>query len=251
MKRVLIGALLLVSLAACTGSSYFNRPNCSARGELCVEVRATEPVEFGGQALITITITSEKDFPDLGVSLYYYPPDVILQMPPEWEKEVRQVVVYGGGTSWKSAITAGQPLVFQRTLLLPPRKAIYDIQAMASADELRASDFLSIIMSPDGGKVYLSGTRIPSTRPEIAEWVDPILLKTLQAMLTATAKPIVTPTATPTPDISPTLPPQATPTRAAEGTLTVVPTPTPTSTKGTETPPPIIVGTPVYPPPYP
>jgi len=61
-------------------------------------VRAAEPVEFGGQVLITITITSEKDIPDLDVYLGYES-DVVLQESQEWEKEARYVASYDMGTS--------------------------------------------------------------------------------------------------------------------------------------------------------
>ena len=109
MKHVLVCVLLLASLAACTGTSYIDRPNCSAQGELCIEVRADEPVSFGGQVIITITITSEKDIPDLAVFLEYEP-DVVLQKPQEWEKNTRDMTFYvyrdeleGGGLSWPAS----------------------------------------------------------------------------------------------------------------------------------------------------
>jgi len=247
MKRVLICALLLASLAACTGSSYFDRPNCSARGELCIEVRAAEPVEFGGQALITVTVTSDKNISDLGVSIYYEP-DVVLEVPQEWEKESRDAIIWNMGSSWKTTTEADKPLVIKRTLLLPPRKGNFRIKAMASTDEFRAADVLYILMTPDGGKVYLSGTGIPRTPgPEMLGTIDPILLKTLWARLTVTATPIVSPSAMSTPVIYPTLPAKPTLTPAPKGTLPVTQTPTPTGTKGTEAPPPVIIGTPPYP----
>ena len=149
-------------------------------------------------------------------------------------------------------VAAGKPLIFERTLILPARKGIFRIRALALTDELRAAEMLRIMMKPDGGKVYLPGTKIPvSPGAEMLDTIDPILLKTLWARLTATATPIVTPTATPTPVIYPTLPPQATPTPVPKGTSPVTQTPTPTATKGAESPPPVIVGTPAYPPPYP
>ena len=77
MRRILAFALLMACLAACTGAGSAVRHNCSANGALCIEVRADEPISYGGEVSITITVISEKDISDL--SLIEYEPDVILQ----------------------------------------------------------------------------------------------------------------------------------------------------------------------------
>jgi hypothetical protein len=72
---------------------------------------------------------------------------------------------------------------------------------------------IRIYMTKEGGKVYLSGTSIPVTQPELVDTMAPSLLATLKAMPTDTLYP----------------------------TLTAV--------KTTEAPPPEVLGTPAYPPP--
>ena len=120
MKYLLGCILLLASLVACTGTSYFNRPNCSANGDLCIEVRTDEPISYGGEVTVTITVISEKDISDLRIILEYEP-DVILQGIQDWEKESRDVTIWDVGASWNNTIKANQPLVFKRTLMLPRR----------------------------------------------------------------------------------------------------------------------------------
>lgn len=249
MRRLMVCALLLAGLAACSGSSYPDRHNCSANGEVCIEVRVEEPISFGGEVTVTITVTSEKDVSDLSIILEYEP-DVFLLGIQDWEKESRDVTIWDMGASWNITIEANQPLVFKRILMLPPREGEFAIRAQAATKELRAGEMIRIYLKRDGGRVYLSGTGIPrSPVPEFVDTVDPHLLETFRARPTRTATPTVAPSGTPTQPVYLTLPAQATLTQAAKVTLPVAHTPTPT--KGTESPPPVIIGTPAYPPPYP
>lgn len=165
----------------------------------------------------------------------------------------RAILRYG---KWERAgilrIEANQPLVFKRILMLPPREGEFAIRAQAATRELRAGEMIRIDSSKDGGRVYLSGTGIPrSPGPELVDTADPHLLETLRARPTRTATPTAASSETPTQPVSLTLPAQLTLTLAPKGTLPVTQTPTPTATKGNGSPPPVIVGTPAYPPPYP
>jgi hypothetical protein len=210
----LVYVLVLVNLAACAeGAASPDRHNCSTGGEVCIEVRADEPISFGEPVNVTITVTSQKDISRLGVSLNH-DVDIEIQGPQGWEKDLQDAAIYKGGVSWGVAVTASNSANFSWKLFLPPRDGVFRIRAQASTTELFAEDMIRIYMTHEGGKVYLSGTPIPITHgPELVDTMSPSLLATLQAR----------PTETPYP------------------TLTIVPT--------TEAPSPLDQGTPVYPPP--
>jgi len=249
LRRLLAFALLLAGLAACTGAASTGRHNCSPNGEVCIEVRADEPISFGGEVTVTITVTSGKDISDLSIILEYEP-DVILLGIQNWEKESRNVTIWDVGASWNIMTEANQSLVFKRILMLPSREGEFAIRAQAASKALRAGEMIRIYLSQDGGRVYLSGTGIPrSPGPELVDTADPYLLETFRARPTRTTTPTVAPSETPTQPVYLTLPAQATLTPAPKVTLPVAQTPTPA--KGTESPPLVITGTPAYPPPYP
>jgi hypothetical protein len=212
MKRLLASVVLLVSLAACAGASSPLRHNCSRGGEVCIEVRAVEPIAFGEPVNVTITVTSEKDIEDIGISLSH-DPDVGVDESQGWEKDLRDISFFNGGVSWVATVEANRSITFKRTLYLPPRNGVFYIIAGANTSNLEARDEFDVYMTKEGGKVYLSGTSIPVTQPELVDTMSPSLLATLQARPTET--PYLTPTSIPT----------------------------------TEAPSPLDQGTPVYPPP--
>jgi ABC-type sulfate transport system substrate-binding protein len=119
MKRLLVYVLVLVSLAACAGSASFGRHNCSKEGEVCVDLRAEEPISFGGSVTVTITVTSGKDIPVLGVSLAH-DVDVVVQGPEGWEKDSRDITFSKSVASWATMVEANRSITFKRTLFLSP-----------------------------------------------------------------------------------------------------------------------------------
>ena len=92
MKRLLAFILLIVSLTACTGASPFGKHNCSHGGEVCVEVRAEEPISYDGAVTVSITVISEKEISDLGISLSHNA-DVVVEVPESWEK-IREMLLF-------------------------------------------------------------------------------------------------------------------------------------------------------------
>jgi hypothetical protein len=214
MKRLLACVLLLMSLTACGGASSFDKHNCSSGGEVCITVRAEEPIAWGEPVIVNIKVSSEKEFTDLNVGISTLPMTIEMDEPENWEAETKNKTVWEGGAGWVTAIKSEQSLTFTRKLYLPLDEAEFWIKAKAFTPSLRAEDKIIISMTRKGGKVYLSGTPIPITPgPQLVDTMDPSLLATFQAR----------PTKTPSPTMPP-LPP-------------------------TETPPPEILGTPAYPPP--
>ena len=192
---------------------------------MCVEVRADEPILFGEPVVLTIKVISEKDISRLGVSLYH-DVDSVVEGPQGWEKDLQDTMIYKGGASWGVAATANNTITFTRKLSLPPREGMFYIIARASTLNLEAIHEITIYMTREGGKVYLSGTPIPIT-PE------------LLPVYTVTPGP--SPTYVPTPTIL------VIPTNTITATSPAYPPPEgmgmPTS------PPPEKLGTQAYPPP--
>jgi hypothetical protein len=192
MKRLFACVLLLASLAACAGVSAPGGGNCSKRGEVCIKVSATEPVRMDEPVTVIVTVTTYKDIPDLGISIYTYPVDAVVEGPQGWEKEAKNGVVYKGGAGWKIAAKANQPVTFTRKVRFPLQEGLFDIQVSASTPSLRAEDSLSIHLTRAGGKVYLSGTSVPATSgplPTITPGPSPTFIPTP----TRFVSPLVTP----------------------------------------------------------
>lgn len=215
MKRTLACILLLLSLTACA-SAVSDKGDCSGNGEVCIKVRAEEPIRFGEPVIVTITVTSGKDITDLGVSLYH-DVDVVVEGPQSWEKDLQDAAIFKGGASCGVAIKANHPLTFTRKLYLPPREGEVWIKAEASTQSLRTADTISIYVTRQGGTVYLSGTSIPIT-PGPLPTVDPVLLATLRAMPTETSWPTLTPIPPVPLLVTPTSPPYPPPGSPPPGT---------------------------------
>jgi hypothetical protein len=252
MKHMTGFILMAVILAACAGGSSFGKPNCNEKEGYCVEVRAEEPVLYGEPVTVTVTVTSEKDIPEMGLSLYY-DPGTFKEEQHEWEKDVKDYSTYPGGESWVVAVNAKQPLSFTRVLYPQYEEGWFSIFAFASAvietssgkTSSRVGDEIGIHLTREGGTVYLANTPLPSHGPQIAATMDPNTLATVRAMPTDTPWPTLTAQELPTTIPDQTLPAPGTPTPLPVIKATETPTLEPLDK--TESPPPLILGTQPYP----
>lgn len=150
--------------------------------------------------VITVTVTSEREIIDLGVRLYY-PVDVTIEGIEYWDEPLRNPHVWTGWAAWEVSINAHQNLNFTRTLYLPLDEGEFNVIAtIVEIASFRVSNELVIIMTTQGGTVYLANTPIPRTPgPVLLPSMDPELQQTLLAMPTYTPWPTLVPcTATPT-----------------------------------------------------
>ena len=104
MKLVLMGAILCLTLAACGGPAAPAGGSCN--GGLCIQLSAVQPIRFGDAIVVNVTVKSEKQIPDLGVSVYTYPIDAVIDGPEGWEANTAERTVYKGGAGWKFAARA-------------------------------------------------------------------------------------------------------------------------------------------------
>jgi hypothetical protein len=199
MKRFLACVLMLVSLTACA-SGASDKGSCSKDGEVCIKVRAEEPIQFGAPVTVTITLTSEKDITDLGVSLMTYPKSIVVQEAVDQEPG-KVTWKNQSGVDWLVNIKGNQPVTFTRQLKLSPEDGVINITAHAITPGFRAADTIIIYLTNEGGKVYLSGTSIPVTPgplPTITPGPSPTFVPTA-TVPTPFPSPAPTRTATPYP----------------------------------------------------
>jgi hypothetical protein len=220
VKRRWTLAILMLVLAGYGGSAAPSGGQCNQG--LCVKIEVVEPVRWGESLTVKITVTTEADIPDLGVSIYTYPPDVVVEGPIGWEPTSKDGMVWKGGAGWLVATKANQPIVFIRNIRVPARESplLVDIQANASTRQGRhVSHSVRIYLTREGGVVNPTPAVLPGT---------PALVPTMPPEWLLTPFPTVTPWPTPFP--TPTYPPPArtpTPTQPPSPFISPISTPTP------------------------
>jgi len=168
MKRfsILIYILLLAILSACTETSPSGSLRCNEGKELCIKLTAEEPITIGKPINITAVVTSKNDIQDIGISLEYFPNDVVIVVDGLQKQglETRQFTTWNGGLSGLTTIKANQPLTFTWQLLLPSTEGAYSIFASVSIKQgFRVTDSVSIYFTNEDAKVNYSGTQFPIT----------------------------------------------------------------------------------------
>jgi hypothetical protein len=166
MKRFLFCILLMASLSACTGASASGAFRCNQKKEICINLTAEEPIVIGKPVNLTAIVTSKKDIQDIGISLEYFPNDIVIAVDglQKRDLETRQFTTWNGGLSGLTTIKANQPLTFTWQLLLPSSEGACSVFASVSMPQgFRVTDSVSIYFTSEGVKVNYSGTQFPIT----------------------------------------------------------------------------------------
>ena len=124
VKQLPIYIIILMGLVSCAGGSSSLRGRCEEG--LCVKIEAVEPIIFGEPVTVIITVSSEKDNPALGISLYHSV-KVVVEEAKAWEKGIKDVAIWNSGTSWRASVEANQPSTYMRTLHLPLQEGYYKL----------------------------------------------------------------------------------------------------------------------------
>ncbi len=158
MKRLVTLALVVSSLAGCSGSLQLNRPNCG--GGVCVRVRLTEPILLNQLVPVTITIESEEDIAGLKIYLATSPLNVPIEGDRQWTADVR----------------AGQIITVQSALRFTEVGLFYIFaQALNPRIGGFAADYVRVELTLTGATIYLSGTPLPIT-PFVINTPPPYIL---------------------------------------------------------------------------
>ena len=199
MKRLLICAFLLTSLTACAAPSGPGAFRCDEEEKTCVKLTVDEPIKPNQPVNVKITITSEKNIPDLKVSLASYPPG-----KASIEEEPGMLSSKGGGAAWTTNVHAKQPITVTSKIRLPNVEQEYgkhveiELHAGIQYGGNTITDFLTIYVTSQGSKVYYAGTPIPIPgwtpgQPAPAVPVTPLST----SAFTPTPTPILYPNPTP------------------------------------------------------
>ena len=141
MKRVVICLLLLVTLSACAGTgtptaeeqtlsdvepaSSGAALRCNEWEKLCIHLTVEEPIRMGEPINLIVTVTSEKDIPDLKITLTSTDsPKALFEEPNLQSWRERDV-------AWMVNSKINQPLTSVHRLLLPAEEGYYEILVTA------------------------------------------------------------------------------------------------------------------------
>ena len=194
MKRLLlVFTLSVLSMSACMGASAPGGGTC--KQGICIKIRVVEPIRFGEPVAVTITVTSEKEMPEMKVFLYSYPP-ALIEDGQDWKEK---------GTNWLAEAKANSSQVFTRKVRLPS-EGTFDLRAEVYTPGLYVIDYVTVHLTREGGKVYLSGTPLPIT-PIVVNTPPPYILNPQGTPILAPTRAGVPPTPTYLRPTTPTRPP--------------------------------------------
>lgn len=202
MKWLWTLTLLMLVLTGCWGNAtLMNGGECN--GGLCIKVEVNEPLRRGEPVVVQITVLTESDVPELGVSIFTYPPSVAVEGPAGWESVSKNGMLWDGGAGWLIDTEANHPVIFTRKIHVLSGEGTFEIQANATTSQgLRVSDTVRIYFNGEKGDAYRSGASMPVTHP-------PLLVYTIT--LGPSPTPIPTDTPWPTLERMPTQMPSPNP----------------------------------------
>jgi hypothetical protein len=219
---LIVLALVAVSLAACgPGGPGLGRGDC-AEG-VCVALRVVEPVHFSQPVTALITVTSEKDRSDLGLTLCGGGggSQATIDGPQGWESNARGGLVFKDGSrdcaNWSFAVKANVPVHFTRVLRFSEKDQLADLSVALHVPPRSYVAFAhaTIKYFREGVQVYGRGTPVPGLSPFPAQTWSPWIRRADGTLVPA---PTVLP--------SPTFAPRTRPWRTPVSEQTPIPTPT-------------------------
>ncbi len=168
--------LMAVTLVACSqGGSSSGRGDCSEG--VCVALRVVEPVQFRAPVVVQITVTSEQDRSDLGLTLCGGGggSEATVEGPQGWESSARGPLVFKDGSrgcaNWSFDAKANVPVQFTRVLRFSEKDQLADVDVALHVPPRSYVAFAqaTIRYFRDGVQVYGMGTRIPGLRTRALE----------------------------------------------------------------------------------
>ncbi len=215
-------------ITACTsGVSASNKRNCSAGGEVCINMSAAASFQTDEPVAVKIEVTSLKDISDLQFTLDPGT-EVTVEGPQSWEKYLSNPCIGSGYAWWNFTVKAGQTLTFNRVLNFPSKEGYFHILATVanSTRNIVATDSVYVVLWEGVGQVILAGTPLPRHTPNVTSAVfepgtpTPPSIKNPANLSNPTSIPCLSTNLTPTPIVplvvtstasTPPYPPPSTP----------------------------------------
>lgn len=203
MTRTALLLTIVLLLAACAAGATGQEGKWNCNDGLCLSAEIIEPPPEAGeiQPVITLAIEvqSERDIPELGISIWA-PRLSAIEGSPESASIVREIATWEDGIGWKTEIKAGETLRFVQKIRLLKAGWI-DLYAYVSTKQgLRTGKSFSVEFTPE--KIVINPTPYPGAissavtmSPEEVATLHAVM--TQDAVLTATAlfpSPLTTPT---------------------------------------------------------
>jgi hypothetical protein len=155
----------------------------------CLTITVNEPVRWGEPVKASLQILGDKDFPQLGISVFSTDP--YAKVTSE-KGDFKDLMTWQAGFWWLTDVFANQPQDFTFMAIFPDQEGAYHLQAQAYdlAMGIVSLDAVEIHLSREGGKVYqiMLGTPVPENT-----YPPRILLYTPTPELSPTATPQVYP----------------------------------------------------------
>lgn len=219
-RFLIVLTFVMISLAACSqGGGSSGRGDCA--DGVCVALRVVEPVQFNAPVVVMITVTSDQDRSDLGLTLFTDGVQVTINGPQGWENNARKGLVYKNGPSngadWFFDAKANVPVRFTRVLHFSEKDQLTQIDVVLHVPPRSwvASAHATIKYSREGVRVYGMGTPLPGLRTPAPETLPAWIIR-------PDGTRIPYPTLLPTPTFAPRTRPARTPTNVTPR----IPTPT-------------------------
>ncbi len=184
MKRLCLLLAVMIVLAGCAENASPGEWQCHQG--ICVKIEVDEPIVWEEPIIVRVTVTTEEDVSDVGVSLRYYGKDIVVEEPET--EEPGQVTWQGGnGIDWKVDTKSDQPVVFARKMHIPliDEGVIWFFADIMTPGGLFENDSLGVYFAHQEGKVYYSGTPLPTD-------LDPVPTLNESQKMTQEAWPIPT-----------------------------------------------------------
>lgn len=149
MKQMIITAVFAVVITACEAAAAPGSMVCTPAG-VCIKIQVTGRVRINEPITVITTVIPNKDYPHVSVALSTDGP-VLMEDNNTWRK--------GTQGQWID-LRANRPVSISHRILVTNEGQFY-ITASATA-VFHVEDWAYIIITKDGGKVYLRGEPIPT-----------------------------------------------------------------------------------------
>ena len=166
--------LSLGILSSCSqGGTSEDRKHCSYEGEVCVNLDIAPTFAVGEPVKLDITVTSSKDFPDLHLVMTYNG-EITVDDIDMWEDNISNPTIGNAHAYWNFEMKAGQTLTFTRVLYFPERQLMYSgiyVTVVNPGRTITARNDFAVVLTKDGGQVFLDGTPVPYYTPNVTSAV--------------------------------------------------------------------------------
>jgi len=153
MKNILAAVIVLIFLIVSvfsihSGTFAPDNPSCSEG--VCVKTQITEPLRLGAPVPVTITVTTDREIPNLGIALFSVAGNALGEEP-------QSSIAPGSGETpvakdwvdWSVDADPRLPVSVSGTVLLPSQEGTFDVVGIANTSSLSVTNVVHIHVARD------------------------------------------------------------------------------------------------------